>query len=259
MNSNQIEIEEVTVPEDIFKDEPESTPPPTESEKHAASEVKVETLPIPPIVTTPASEASPVSPGLSPQKEENNEEEEKTNGGDEKSPPITFRGSIKVTFPETAVEWVFLPVETMRKKGWSYPSPIPGVHENHKAEIERIEEYKRLLGLPEILDCIESSVNKLCQDKWRQACEASGKDKSVEEIATLFATIFHEGKTREASTKEGFFKKSMQYQKMAMDEKKANGDKINDKVKELSKLAREYNLRAQELMMKEMEELGMES
>jgi hypothetical protein len=169
----------------------------------------------------------------------------------------SFTGSIPVKFPETGVEFLFLPLETTRGKleaRWKYPSPIPGLSGVSGVQ-NKIDKYAELLSPDGVIDLIEDSLNRTCQAKWRQAVEGAGKDKPISEIARIFAEIFYEGKSREASTKEGFLKKSATFQKMALEEKARSGGKVTDKVREYSKLARENALKAQEMLMREIEEM----
>lgn len=167
----------------------------------------------------------------------------------------SFAGSISVTFPTTEEVWDFLPIETTRGKvelRWAYPSPTPGVRAIGHLNLI-VDKYTVLLGLEGVIDLIEESLNRDCQNKWKQTvadCPDAAKR------AEYFATLFHEGKTRDAITADGLARKSSSYRKQAMEEKTRNGGKLNEKVSELLKLAKDYGDRAVVQMQKDLEELG---
>lgn len=161
-----------------------------------------------------------------------------------------FAGEITVKFPETEKEFTFTPLQTTRGKmelRWSYPSPQPGVRKDRKPE-EALTKYAELLGVEGVLESVEESINRTCQNKWRQAV-ADCKDSS--KLGEYFATIFHEGRTRESITPEGFIRKANDFQKKAMEEKsKPNADMAL--VKSLVQQAREAHAKAQELLQAQM-------
>lgn len=189
-------------------------------------------------------------------------EESSGGGGEDKEPAIipSFEGdNLTVVFPETEVAADFIPVETLRAKGdkkWKYPSPVPLIrqqfeHGSIPDKAALLHRYSELLGLANVVDILEESINANCQSKWKQAVKLEEKDLS--KAPATFANIFHEGRTREAITSAGLYKKSQTYQKEAMAEKTKNG--LSDDFKRLFALAKEYNQKAMDQSMKEMMEL----
>lgn len=169
----------------------------------------------------------------------------------------SFIGELKVKFPVTEQEWTFLPVETLRGKTenrWSYPSPIPNVHTEGSSNSDGVLKiYRNLIGDEGVIDLIEESLSKDCQNKWKQAVDTAT---NPADIPAIFASIFYEGRQREAITADGLSKKATVFMKEFQKEKQANGGVITPKALEYMRLFKEFNSKAQAQLMKDMESLG---
>lgn len=199
----------------------------------------LEILDTEPQVETKQVEGLPGVPSEEPKPEESE---------DEKGQP-SFAGILQVTFPDTEIQWPFRPVETTRGKmenRWKYPSPIPQVHDLCKSPQEKLAKYAELLGMDGLVDLAEDSIARNCQAKWKQAAEAAP---SPDKVSELFASIFHEGKQREAITSAGLDRKANELRKELMKEKTAGN---MDKARELAKQITELTTKAIEMKYAEM-------